>query len=65
MGDKLDEFKKELSESDEDGPDFMIEGEPVEYLLDSMSGAGVLCGIREAWSRRVGWPIRRVRSTEC
>nr|KAJ0195130.1 hypothetical protein LSAT_V11C700358100 [Lactuca sativa]KAJ0197983.1 hypothetical protein LSAT_V11C700358090 [Lactuca sativa] len=45
-----DEFKKELDESDEDSPNVMIEGEPVEFSLELTTGAGVLCGISEAWT---------------
>ena len=41
-GDELAEFKEELGESDEDGPDSLKEEEPVEFLLDSMSGVGVI-----------------------
>ena len=40
--DELNEFKDELGESVEDGPEVLVEGEPVEFLLDSMSGVGVV-----------------------
>ena len=35
--DELDEFMNELGESDEDGPDGLNEGEPIEFSLDSTS----------------------------
>ena len=47
MDDELDEFKDELGESDEVGPDWVVEAEPVELLLDSMSGFRVVLGFEE------------------